>query len=73
MDRQVMMLYAVTNGYLDDIPVEKLAAFESEFYRFMEASYANIGKTVAETKELSAEIEETLKKAVQEFKQGFNK
>jgi F-type H+/Na+-transporting ATPase subunit alpha len=73
LEKQVMMLYAVTNGYLDDIPVDKLAAFEAEFHRFMEASYANLGKSIAATKELSGEIETTLKKAVQEFKQGFGK
>jgi len=73
LERQVMMLYAVTNGYLDDIPVGKMAAFEAEFYRFMAASYAKPGQSIAGTKELNAETEETLKKAIQEFKQGFNK
>ena len=73
LENQVMILYAVINGYLDDIPVEKLVAFESEFYRFMDASYADLGKSIAETKEISAETEESLKKAVQEFKQGFAK
>ena len=73
LERQVMMLYAVTNGYLDDIPVEKLAAFEMEFYRFMEASYSGVGKSIANNKELSSETESALKKAIQEFKQGFGK
>jgi F-type H+-transporting ATPase subunit alpha len=73
LERQVMILYAVINGYQDDIPVEKLAAFEAEFYRFMEASYSSVGKNIADTKELSAEMEETLKKAILEFKQGFGK
>jgi len=73
LERQVMMLYVVTNGYLDDIKVEKIAAFEAEFHRFMEASYAGIGKSIGDTKNLSTENEETLKKAIQEFKQGFGK
>ncbi len=73
LEKQVMILYAVINGYLDDIPVEKLAAFESEFYRFMEASYRDIGDSIAKTKDLSADAEANLKKAIQEFKQGFNK
>jgi len=73
LERQVLMLYAVTNGYLDDIPVEKLAAFEAEFYRFMEASYSGVGKAIADTRELSSETESALKKAIQEFKQGFGK
>ena len=73
LENQVMILYAVINGFLDDIPVEKLVAFEAEFYRFMDASYANLGKSIAATKELSSETEESLKKAIQEFKQGFAK
>jgi F-type H+/Na+-transporting ATPase subunit alpha len=73
LERQVMMLYAVTNGYLDDIPVEKLAVFEPEFHRFMEASYADLGKFISVIKELNTETEEALKKAIQEFKQGFGK
>jgi F-type H+/Na+-transporting ATPase subunit alpha len=73
LERQVMMLYAVINGYLDDIPVDKIAAFEADYYRFMESSYAALSKNIASTKDLTKEVEETLKKAITEFKQGFNK
>jgi F-type H+-transporting ATPase subunit alpha len=73
LERQVMVLYAVINGYLDDIPVDKIAAFELDFYRFMESSYADLAKNIASTRDLTAENEETLKKAIEEFKQGFAK
>jgi F-type H+-transporting ATPase subunit alpha len=73
LEKQVMILYAVINGHLDDIPVDKVNAFESEFYRFMETSHPEIGQTIAKTKELSTETEESLKKAIEEFKQGFSK
>jgi F-type H+-transporting ATPase subunit alpha len=73
LERQVMILYAVINGYMDDIPVNRMAAFEAEFYRFMEASRGDVGSSIAKTKDLSAEAEENLKKSVQEFKQGFSK
>jgi F-type H+-transporting ATPase subunit alpha len=73
LEKQVMILYAVINGYLDDIPVANMSAFEAEFYRFMEASYTSLGKSIGETKELSSDTEEALKKAIQEFKQGFGK
>jgi F-type H+-transporting ATPase subunit alpha len=71
LENQVMILYAVINGHMDDIPVEKIAAFQAEFYRFMAANYGDLGKGIAATKDLSKENEETLKKAVVEFKQGF--
>ena len=73
LERQVIILYAVINGYMDDIALDKMTAFEAEFYRFMEASYTKLGESIAKTKELNSETEETLKKAIQEFKQGFNK
>ena len=73
LEREVMILYAVINGYLDDITVDKIAAFEADFYRFMESSYADLARNIASTKDLSKENEETLKKAVVEFKQGFSK
>jgi F-type H+/Na+-transporting ATPase subunit alpha len=73
LERQVIMLFAVTNGYLDDVPVEKVSAFETEFFRFMEASYPKIGEAIAISKNISIEAEEMMKKAVREFKQGFAK
>ena len=71
LEKQVMILYAVINGYMDDIPLDKIAAFEADFYRFMESSYADLGKTIAATKKLDDKNVETLKKAITEFKQGF--
>jgi len=73
LEKQVMMLYAVINGYMDDIPMDRITAFEADFHRFMETSYADLGKAIAGTKELSEQSEETLKKAIEEFKQGFSK
>jgi F-type H+-transporting ATPase subunit alpha len=72
LEQQVMILYAVNNGYLDDIDINKVTAFEADFRRFMGTSHPEIGESIAKTKELSAETEEALKKAIQEFKQGFS-
>lgn len=71
LEKQVMILYAVINGYLDDIAVEKVTTFEADFHRFMEANHPQVGESIAKSKELSAETEEALKKAIQEFKKGF--
>ncbi|MDP2731317.1 MAG: F0F1 ATP synthase subunit alpha [Dehalococcoidales bacterium] len=70
--QQVTILYAVINGYLDDIRVEKMAAFEADFHRFMEANHPDISKAIATEKEISPKTEEGLKAAVAEFKQGFS-
>ncbi len=72
LEKQVMILYAVTNGHLDDIPVDKVTVFEADFHRFMEASYAAVGEAIAKARELDDKTEDTLKKAIVEFKKGFS-
>jgi len=68
LDRQVMVMYAATNGYLDDVPVEKVRAFETGFLRFMDAGHADIGEKILAKKEIDSETEAGLKKAIQDFK-----
>ncbi len=70
VEKQVMILYAAINGYLDDVAVDKATAFETNFHRFMEANHPEIGEAIAREKEITAETEEALKAAITEFKQG---
>jgi F-type H+-transporting ATPase subunit alpha len=72
VEKQVMILYAAISGYLDDVPGDKVGAFEANFHRFMEANHPEIGKKIAKEKEITPEIEEKLKAAVSEFKQGMS-
>ncbi|MFC1971166.1 F0F1 ATP synthase subunit alpha [Chloroflexota bacterium] len=71
LEKQVMILYAITNGYLDDIAVDKVTAFETDFNGFMETNYKDAGESIARSKELDEKTEKVLKKAIKEFKQGF--
>jgi len=71
LEKQVMILYAAINGYIDDIPLDKVAAFEANFHRFIEANHPEIGKSIAKDKEISTKIEESLKAAILEFKQSM--
>ena len=71
VEKQVMILYAAINGYLDDVAVDKATAFETNFHRFMEANHPEIGEAIAREKEITAETEEALKAAILEFKQGM--
>ena len=68
LEQEVTILYAVINGYLDDIPADKVATFESQFHRYMAASYPEIGKKIVQDKQLSKETEDSLKAAIDEFK-----
>jgi F-type H+-transporting ATPase subunit alpha len=70
LEKEVTILYAVTNGYLDDIPIEKIAAFEQAFHHFMETNHPEVGQRIVVDKEIKTETEEALKKAISEFKQS---
>jgi F-type H+/Na+-transporting ATPase subunit alpha len=71
VEDQVMVIYAATNGYLDELETSKLAKFEEEFLKFLHASKAEIGTEIREAKALSKETEEKLKAAITEFKKMF--
>jgi len=71
LEKEVTILYAVINGYLDDFPVQRVRAFEDGFHRFMETSHPEIGQHIAAEKAISDDTEEALKKAIAEFKESF--
>jgi F-type H+-transporting ATPase subunit alpha len=68
VEQQVMIIYAVSNGFLDDIEVSRIRAWEKEFLAFMTMSYAQVGLGIREQKVLSKEIEENLKRGIAAFK-----
>ena len=71
VERQVVILYSVLNGYTDDIAVEKLKSYETGFLRFLDTTFPELLPAIGSKKELSPESEQTLKKAIVQFKQGF--
>ena len=68
---QVMIIYAATNKYLLDVEVEDITRFEEEFFVFIDTKYPEIPVSIAETKVISEEMEDRLKKAIVEFKAQF--
>jgi len=71
IEKQVMILYVAINGYLDDIAVDQVGAFETNFHRFMETNHPEVNEAIAGEKDISAETEEVLKTAIGEFKQSM--
>jgi len=69
LHEEVEILYAVINGHLDDVAVNKIRDFETAFRRFMASSHPDIGDAIEDKKEITPEIEEGLKAAINEFKQ----
>jgi len=71
VEKQVVIIYAGTRGYLDDIDTKSIRRFEDELYPFIETKYPQIFENVRTKKKLDDETEELLKKALEEFKAGF--
>ncbi len=71
MENQVIIFFALLNGFLDDVPVASVAKFEIDLYRFLAANYAAVAKNIADTKAFSPETETALKGALVEFKKSF--
>ncbi len=71
LERQVMVFYAITNNYLDKIPLDKIKAWEEAFIRYMDASHPSIGRAIAAAKKLDDTTTDGLKLAIQDFNQMF--
>ena len=71
MENQVIIFYALLNGFLDDVDVANVSKFETELYQFIEANYGDIPKTIAKDKDFSGDTEKTLTEALKEFKKSF--
>jgi hypothetical protein len=68
VEKQVVIIWAATNGLLDDVPTPKIAEFEAGLYRHLESGYETVLPAIAKEKVLSDETIATLEKAVAEFK-----
>ena len=71
MEKQVAILFAGTNGFLDDVKVEYVGAFESEFYPYMDATQSAVLKDIAAKKALDDDLKKRLSAAIKEYKQDF--
>ena len=71
VERQVAILWVVTNGYLDDIEANKVRDFEDQFYRYLEAEQADLLTSLAEKQALDDDIVASLRSAADAFKQTF--
>lgn len=69
--KQVMILFAGTQGHLDDIQTAWLAEFEKQFYSFMDRNYAEIEKDLVATRDLTDTTRSALEKAIKEFKEKY--
>jgi F-type H+-transporting ATPase subunit alpha len=71
VERQIAIIFAGTSGYLDNIAVADLRAFETELYKFIETRHPQLFKTLAEKKQLDDQLKAGLNEAVKEFATEF--
>jgi F-type H+/Na+-transporting ATPase subunit alpha len=70
VEQQIMIIFAVTNGFIDDVPVNQVREWERGFHQFMATSYPNIGEGLRTGKTLTKEIEADLRRAIEAYKKG---
>jgi len=70
-EKQVLIIWAATNGYIDDVPVEQVRRFESELQRFIENSHPGLLQNIREKKALTDDIKTDLAQALKDFKDTF--
>jgi F-type H+/Na+-transporting ATPase subunit alpha len=71
VDQQVMILYAVTNGLIDDVPTNRVRAFELGFLEYMQTQRPEVGDAIRSTGKLEKDTTEALVNAVNDYKQTF--
>ena len=67
VEKQVIIIYAATNGYLDPVPVEQVKAYELELYKFLDTRKASLLQALAEKKAIDDTIKPELNQALEEF------
>ena len=71
VEKQVIIIYAATNGYLDDVAVLAVRKFETEWLAYVQREYAEIPHNVRTTKQMSDEDQKRLHDAAKQFKTTF--
>jgi F-type H+/Na+-transporting ATPase subunit alpha len=69
VEQQVMIIFAVTNGYLDDVPVDAIRAWEQGFHDYMVAEHRAVGEELRTRKVLGDDLATRLRAAIEGYKQ----
>ena len=71
MENQVAILYALTNGFVDDVEVEEVRKWEADFQTYLDSSGKEVLKLIADKKELTDDIIKKLEKVIKDFKDVY--
>jgi F-type H+-transporting ATPase subunit alpha len=71
LSNQVIVLFAGTNGYADQVPVGSMAQWQTDLLKFMEASYPEIGRDLTEKKQITDSTRSAMAKALDAFRHSW--
>src|SRR5213595_2924184 len=72
VEQQVMIIFALTNGFIDDVPVNKVREWEKNFHEFMGAKFPQVGSGIKTGKAITKEIEASLREGIEAFKKTYS-
>ena len=72
VERQILSIYAGTNGYLDTVPVEAVREYEQELLRFVDENHPGLWKAFAEEKQLSDKLKGQIESVLEAFRRGLS-
>ncbi|MGE0369236.1 MAG: F0F1 ATP synthase subunit alpha [Candidatus Dadabacteria bacterium] len=67
VEKQILIIYAVSNGYVDDYPIDKVSTYEKELYSFFDAKYPELLKDIKTKKEIGDDLRDSILKALDEL------
>jgi F-type H+/Na+-transporting ATPase subunit alpha len=70
-EKQVMIIYAGNNGYLDDLKIDQIRAFEDGLYKYLDNAQQPLMQEIAEKKNLTDEIKKRMNEALKDYKSNF--
>lgn len=68
VEKQILIIYAVSNGYVDDYPIDKVRTYEKELYSFFDTKYPELLKDIKTKKEIGDDLRDSILKALDELK-----
>ncbi|MFA5629157.1 MAG: F0F1 ATP synthase subunit alpha [Dehalococcoidales bacterium] len=71
VEKQVIILFAVINGYIDDLPVDRVKEFENRLLSSMSSTHSELVQKLAKEKNFDDKMEEEMKEAIEDFKKSF--
>lgn len=70
-EKQVIIIYIGTKGFLDDVPLDMIQIFENEFFEYLENEHLSIAHSIKQSKDLDSKVKEELEQTAEKFKKLF--